>query len=213
MKVTNLLLICILSISIYPQQNSILEKQKNKYKSDMQESYKVKTQLKRTDNQVLKPLQFINTSGLVDTLSYNDGTFNTEIPVTGQEWLLQWYQAPADLRIMALGFYCTANPDDLPVEVKLVNVNWTYEQLLSAGTEWWGYYEALDNGYNDITAFLDNPDRTGGWTSIQSGVPEPFGEDIWSDGGLLFLMKHFRIINGLEWIYFNHPYLLVKFLV
>jgi hypothetical protein len=200
MKIMSLLLICILYVSVYTQQNTVLEKQKSKYKNDLRKTYEVKTELGKTNNLVLKPLQLSNISGLIDTLSYNDGTFSADFPVNGQGWLLQWYLAPADLIIKGLGFYCTANPDDLSAEVKIVKVNWTVDQLLSAGSEWWGYYEALGNGNNNITAFLDDPDRTGGWTSIQPGVMEPFAEDIWSDGGVGFSFIPDETLQDYQWV-------------
>ncbi|MDZ7626209.1 MAG: hypothetical protein U5J96_17405 [Ignavibacteriaceae bacterium] len=47
-----------------------------------------------------------------------------------------------------------------------------------------GSYEATGNGYNDVTAFLDDPDRTGAWFGA-NGHPEVFPEpDIWSDLGV-----------------------------
>ncbi|MFZ1518072.1 MAG: T9SS type A sorting domain-containing protein [Ignavibacteriaceae bacterium] len=131
------------------------------------------------------PLAGVN--GLLDTLSYpRPATGNSNFGVFGQDVFVQWFKAPADLTIKGFAFLST---DDAGVangavyEGKIVAVNWTEEQLMANTTpRLEGYYEANGNGYNNITAFLDNPDRTGGWTSI-SGAPELFGNDIWSDGG------------------------------
>ncbi|MBK6912313.1 MAG: T9SS type A sorting domain-containing protein [Ignavibacteriales bacterium] len=127
----------------------------------------------------------ISANGIIDTLGYNDGTFNTDFGSFGQDWMLQWFVAPADLIIKGFAFLATDNSGLLNgayLESKIVKVNLTEDQLLITPAERDGYYQASGNGYNNITAFLDNPDRTGGWTSI-SGDPEPFGSDIWSDGG------------------------------
>ena len=42
----------------------------------------------------------------------------------GQDWVLQWFVAPAEITIKGLGFYCTDNPDNTPAEVKIVRLNW-----------------------------------------------------------------------------------------
>jgi len=203
MKLYSLLLIYILSISIYPQQNPILEKQKNTYENNSQESYKVKTQLTKTNRQVLKPLHFLNSSGTIDTLSYNDGTFNMDAQVTGQGWLLQWYEAPTDLNILQVGFYCTLNQGNDPARLKIVEVNWPTDSLQTI-LDNIGYYEAIGNGCYDITAFGSEPNATGSWIS-QNGYLDPFGPDIWSDGGIGFPFTPIPNI-GYQWIPLNILY-------
>ncbi len=131
----------------------------------------------------INPINSIN--GTIDTLGF-PGPWDSNFDFFGQDWMLQWFQAPADLIIKKVGFACYENNDNMVVEVKLVKVSWTVEELLNADVLQRGYYEALGNGYNDITSFLDNPDRTGGWTSIQPGDTEPFSEDIWSFDGTGF---------------------------
>jgi hypothetical protein len=123
-------------------------------------------------------------NGDMDTLKL-PGPWIYNFGFWGQDVMLQWFEAPADLYLHQVGFACYENPDNMAVSVKLVRVNWTGEELDTAAFARRGYYEALGNGYNDITAFWDNWDRTGGWTSID-GSPEPFGSDIWSDGGVGF---------------------------
>lgn len=124
--------------------------------------------------------------GLLDTLFYpRPATGNSNFGVFGQDVFIQWFEAPADLTIKGFAFLST---DDAGVangavlEGKIVSVNLTKAELLALPVGLDGYYEATGNGFNNITAFLDNPDRTGAWTSV-SGRPEPFGADIWSDGG------------------------------
>ncbi len=121
-------------------------------------------------------------NNLIDTLEFT-GPWDVNFGFFGQDWLLQWFQAPVDLILKKVGFACYENPDMMSVEVKVVTVNWSKAELLAADVAWRGYYESTGNGYNDITAFLDNGDITGGWTSIQPGDSEPFGHDIWVDSG------------------------------
>ncbi len=121
----------------------------------------------------------------IDTLIY-PGNWDANFPIFGQDWLLQWFMAPADLLLKKVGFACYENPDSMMVEVKVVKLNWSEQALLNADSLPRGYYEAIGNGYNNITAFLDNPDRTGGWTLLQPGDVEPFGSDLWSEAGVGF---------------------------
>ena len=104
----------------------------------------------------------------------------------GQDWIVQWFEAPADMIIRKFGINCyDVETEGTEIEMKLVKLNWTKEQLLNAGEKNWGYYEAEGNGFNDITAFLDNPDRTGDWVDVEgSGMPPIFKEDLWSDAGV-----------------------------
>ena len=126
-------------------------------------------------------------NGTIDTLRINDGSFNTNFGGFGQDWLMQWYIAPADLTIKQIG-YSTTDAAWASVELKIVKVKWTKAQLAAAGEKNWGYYPATGNGFNDITAFPTNPDVTStDWHAVQTGVPgtvSPFDvTDIWSDAG------------------------------
>jgi hypothetical protein len=132
----------------------------------------------------LGPLAGVN--GLFDILRYTFESPGSNFGTFGQDRYIQWYKAPADLIIKGFAFSCTdvtGVAAGALFEGKIVSVNLSEDVLLNLPVERYGYYEATGNGYNDITAFLDDADRTGGWTSINSGDPEPFGADIWSDGG------------------------------
>jgi len=113
--------------------------------------------------------------------------FNTDVNFGffGQDWLVQWFEAPGDMTINRAGFNVNAvDASGLTVALKLVTLNWTKPQIDSAGTTLWGYYPADGNGFGNATAFLDNPDRTGDWVDLEgSGMISPFGGDIWSDSG------------------------------
>ena len=103
-----------------------------------------------------------------------------------QEIVYQWFVAPAKLKIKSIGIPFFSNPDSVHAEVKLVKFVWNISQLDDINLDIRiGYFQASGNGYNNINAFWDNPDRTGDWvdfTSNSSG--SPFGEDIWSSNGV-----------------------------
>jgi hypothetical protein len=142
---------------------------------------------------------------LIDTIGYNDGTFDTSATLNMMDRLLQWFKAPADLTIKSFAFYCTQNDGNYWIENNIVKVQWNEDSLLTATELPRGYYEALNNGFNNITAFWDEPDRTGGWTSIQSEDTEPFGETIWNDGGFSqSVIPHPN--SGYQWVKMNILY-------
>lgn len=146
-----------------------------------------KTNPKRNKtNSSIKPLQTKGVNSILDTLSYfRDYTPNTNFGFFGQDWLLQWFQAPADMYIRGAGISIAEVPAVMiPLEVKLVKLKWSYSDLKNIGTKRLGFYQADGNGYNNITAFQDNPDRTGDWVDLSGlGLTSPFAEDIWSDSG------------------------------
>jgi hypothetical protein len=132
-----------------------------------------------------------NTLNLFDTLycvsaDPNDPLWFSNFGMFGQDRMLQWFVAPADLYLKEVAFvFCSGYAPLANVEVKIVafQPGITTEDLEFLSSAWVGSYEALGNGYNEITAFLDDPDRTGPWVGI-NGHPEVFGNDIWSDLGV-----------------------------
>ncbi|MCH7963201.1 MAG: T9SS type A sorting domain-containing protein [Bacteroidetes bacterium] len=127
-----------------------------------------------------------------DTLCYRDlfapaGNFN--FGFFGQDRMTQFFRAPADMRIIAAGVMCVAKDvKETQTSLKLVNFAWDLDEISTITTaSWLGYYEATGNGYNDVTAYLDDPDITGGWTNADGNAEtSPFGNDLWSDGGVGF---------------------------
>ena len=181
MKKLIILLIISITIISFSQENYILENRKGVNQHNSQEVKPIKFLPNKT-TQILKPINFLNSNVLIDTLKY-PGTFNTNFGLLGQDWILQWFKAPADLVLKGFGVYCTDNPNDAPAEAKIVKVNWNESQLISQQTKHHGYYPA-SGSIAGITSFLDNPDRTGSWVTIDTTETEPFGPDIWSDGGI-----------------------------
>ncbi|MCK9425286.1 MAG: T9SS type A sorting domain-containing protein [Ignavibacteriaceae bacterium] len=123
-------------------------------------------------------------NGTIDTLFYNDGSFNTNFGFFGQDWGMQWFIAPTELIIKKVGYSSTDDTGG-DAEIKIVKLLWTKAQLAATGTTLEGRYEATGNGFNNITAFPSNPDATaGGWQAIKEGATSPFDVvDVWSDAG------------------------------
>ena len=142
-----------------------------------------------------------------DILSYRDlfpivciGNWS----IFSREIAVQWFIAPANIKIKRLAICPVLNPDSVTAEIKIVKLNWTRSQLDTAESRNWGYYPAENNGFNNITGFLDNPDRTGEWVDISgNNVPPPFAEDIWSDSGagIQFIPRNPSVFNfEYQWI-------------
>jgi hypothetical protein len=146
-------------------------------------------------------LKFDNAAGLIDTLSYrkafggdwtNEGGNLVGFGYGAQDVMIQWYQAPLDLHIKAVGIGTSTNENNQPASVKIVKIN-NYDiekfieliasdSLLSARL---GYYPGVGDGYNNIAPFLNDAtgSASGGWVGID-GLPEPFAaEDYWSELG------------------------------
>jgi len=186
-KRLSVLLFAVLLFSVYVNaQQTYMRPDGKFYKSDKIptsfEVMKMKHARPEKNNSITSgPLAGVN--GLLDTLRYPQTSPGSNFGLNGQDIFLQWFKAPAELIIKGFAYYATENLGGVVAEGKIVSVNLTEEQLMAQPVHQYGYYEATGNGYNNITGFLDNPDRTGAWTSIVSGEPEPFGSDIWSDGG------------------------------
>jgi len=183
---------CILffSVFLFAQEKAILRSDGSliKYKGDLKNLEVQSNKGHKVGDQFITKKHSGHNSvlGTIDTLIY-DVPFTTLFNQYGQDWMLQWFVAPADMNIQKVGWVCNANATGQDVEMKIVKVNWTVDELKNAGIAQHGYYEATGNGFNDITAFMDNIDITGGWVSKDGGLPEPFGNDIWSDGGVGYI--------------------------
>ena len=180
--------VILLSAFLSAQDHSVLRPDGDiiKYKGDLRKmetrSYKnLNIPIQNVTKNVYSKPQ--NVLGTIDTLRLPGPPWaSNQFVFYGQDWMLQWFKAPADLTIKKVGFASGGNDLSSVVEVKLVKVNLTYDQILYAPVARRGYYEATGNGFNNATAFMDNPDKTGSWVSFGT-LPEPFGNDIWADAG------------------------------
>lgn len=116
----------------------------------------------------------IGTEGVLDTIYQRDlwPQVDSNISYLGQDVLIQWFKAPADIELRYLGF--SEAPSHEPnlanqVQIKLVQINWSESQLISATTgtdKHLGYYEAPGNGYNAAAPLMDDFDGSSGVLGI-----------------------------------------------
>ena len=192
--VTVLIVLSLLPVFLFAQERSILKPNGEiyRFKGELKDldvihppkGYKPVVNKSAILNPPVKPM---NEMSLIDTFSI-PGPYSSWFGYYGQDWMVVWFEAPADLNLLQVGFWCANDSNNFAQEVKVVKLNWTKEYLLSftdvAGYGPIGYYEADGNGYNNISAFMDNPDVTGSWVPTPPYTDSPFGEDIWSDDGI-----------------------------
>ena len=188
---TIFVVILLLPVFVSAQEHTVLRPDGKIYKHkgdlknlEIMSAKQLKSEIKESHVQNISAVVY-SPNGTIDTLKIPTDTWTTNFGFFGNDWFMQWFEAPADLDLLQVGFSVNNNPDAIEVSVKIVSVNWTKDQLMNAAVLNRGYYEATGNGFNDISAFMDNTDVTGGWTALD-GEAEPFGADIWSDGGVGF---------------------------
>jgi len=187
--VTTFLVMCATLLSA---QNIIL-KPAGFSSGQQNEIIKIKTMVssKRGFKKVIPYDNSLNgVTGIIDTMRYAAPNFNwgTNFGFFGQDVMVQWFEAPSDMDINAVSFMCS-DDENSNVSVKIVAMNWDKDQIQATqgdfGASWWGYYEADQNGFNDISSFQDDPETTGGWVEKGEGETQqwgsPFGSDLWSD--------------------------------
>ncbi len=158
---------------------------------------------------------YLNPDDAADTLGYRSFFSpppNSNFGFFGQDRMIQWFKAPADMRIVSAGIMCVAKDDTVgggtAAGLKLVKFAWTMDQIQNQVPfpTHLGYYEATGNGYCDATAYLDDIDRTGGWVdSTGLGLGSPFGNDLWSDAGVGFPFVPFvdEAAVDYNWVHMN----------
>ena len=196
--VTVLFVISLLPVFLYAQEKTVLKpKGMSYYHNGNWSGNEVipidkwtkarmdKNKLHKNKNIVRNNSNSDNTLSLIDTL-YIDPDPESRFGFYGQDRMLQWFVAPADLFLKEVGFWFAAGTTQpvATLEIKIVGFQpgITADDLGYVNNELVGSYEALGT-YNGITAFLDDPERTGPWTGF-NGHPEVFGNDIWSDLGV-----------------------------
>lgn len=124
----------------------------------------------------------VNSKGTIDTMSYREtgANMNTNFGFFSQDLMVQWFVAPADLIIKAVGVM----PSDVSgaaagVGVSIVGTGLTLDDFSSSGQKLWGRYPSAD-GFMGSTPFEWT--ANGEWESFNE-MPAPFTEDLWSDFG------------------------------
>ncbi len=136
--------------------------------------------------------------GVADSISYRSagGTFNTNFGFTGQDVMMMWFEAPADMNIKGIGFTISdaEGAANATISFRLVKLNWTPEQIKAyTAATYLGNYPAAANGYNNVDPFGelatgDWADSTGTgllppWTNNATPADNTWDYDLWSDGG------------------------------
>lgn len=186
----------------------------NRFKADKINETKNQTSLKPLTTQILK---FNNVIGTIDTLSYrkdNPGDWSNTGVGFGQnanDVMVQWYKAPADLIIKAVGVGGNLNDNLQPAAVKLVKlINYTDQDIrglaveTSAGSNL-GYFPGEPDGWNNIAPYeFDNTGNASGpWVPVDNN-PIPW-EDLWSENGngapiIPTVQVHDPAGNNYDWV-------------
>jgi len=176
------------------------EQIKLNHKKDLREAI-TESKIKRNDGKVFNN-RFATSSNFMayneDTLSYRSlgGYWHTNFGFFGQDVMLQWFEAPADMTIKGIGFTCAddTGAENATISLRLIRLNWTKEQLKNFSTDTQiGYYPSDADGMNNIDFFGET--ATEAWVSTNEDNPLPpwtnhenpdsntFNYDLLSDNG------------------------------
>lgn len=197
-KHTLFLFLLLLSSTLIAQQSRYVMKPGGElYKIDAKTDVRTAIQKANLTDLSGKPVKSIFpdaniiSTGILDTLTYYNpanAPYTSRFGFTGQDVMLTWFVAPAEMVIKAIGVKPAV--DDVlgeQISVRLIKFNWTLEQLNSftAYTNL-GYYPSEGDGFNNISAFPE--EATGDWVDVTDGdYPSPPWDhsdyDLWSDFG------------------------------
>ena len=146
----------------------------------------------------VKNKKSLDALGIADTLNYlRNSNFNNNFGFHGQDVMMQFFVAPADMTIKGIGFSCSDDSgavNGADVSVRLIKLNWSYEKLDSINSELYlGYYPSADSSnyadYFGEDAIGNWQDSTNGaypippWTDNIDPTLNTFNYDLWSDSG------------------------------
>lgn len=193
---TMLVLFLTFSMLVFAQDRRVLEPFASTYVSKSGQSPEIIVDQNTKgptilQNQIVpQPVMVKGIQGTIDTLSYRKtlgGNWNTNFGAFAQDLLIQWYVAPADLTIKAIGgtFSDNANGTDGSFKIYKVGNGITLDDLknVGPGAVKQGNFKALDPNYIlGFVGFEDESDGTG-YNNVGNLSAFPFAEDIWSDVG------------------------------
>lgn len=136
--------------------------------------------------------------GALDSINYrkNGGQWNTNFGMFGQDVMLTYFQAEADMTIKGIGYTCSdaSGGANGTVDLRILKLNWTLEQFHSfAAATKQGYYPSIGDGFNEVDYFGE--EATGNWVAEDPNFALPpwsdnadpdantWDYDLWSDGG------------------------------
>lgn len=183
----SLKIITIFSAVILLSSSLLAQNERMLLKSNGEFTKVNKTAVTISGNDAVNP-----TVGTIDTLKYS-GLFNMPVQfgLFGQEVMLQWFVAPADMIIKSAGFSIadtSQNLNDAKLSLKIIKLNWTPEELKSMETTYLGYYPSEGDSMNNSSPFPD--ESTGDWIDKTNGeYSTPLWDDddyiIWENDSLL----------------------------
>jgi len=200
------LALALFSTVLVAQNRVILKPDGEKFKLnnslDLREAIRV-SEFTKNNNRAAKNVfgsYDFTAAGKADTLAYPKigGIWNTNFGFFGQDLMLQWFEAPADLTIKAISYSCSDDVGALAgatVSLRLIKLNWTVAELKAFDeATYMGYYPSDGDGFNNVDFFGE--ESTGDWADSTYGeVPLPpwtdnadplsngWDYDLWSDGG------------------------------
>ena len=196
-----------LSTLLLAQERMILRTNGEKIKinahKDLREAI-TESKIKRSDGTFFNS-HFVNTSQTMgyneDTLSYRQvgGTWNTNFGFFGQDVMMMWFEAPADMIIEGIGFTCSddTGADNATISLRLLRLNWTKDMLQNFSEDQHiGYYPSNGDGFNNVDYFgefatgnwisKDENNTLPPWTNNENPDSNTFQYDLWSDHGFGF---------------------------
>jgi len=140
----------------------------------------------KVGNIILKGQSLQDAKGTIDTMSIKEmsgANFNVNFGMFDQDIMVQWYVAPADLIIKAVGFMPSdVTGADNGVAVSIVGTNLTAADLVGMGAPtYWGYWTGDDPTWNNAVPF--EWQASGDWVPGTEGAVAPWTTDLWSDFG------------------------------
>ena len=113
----------------------------------------------------------LTAAGELDTINYRDlgGNFNTNFGMFGQDIMLTWYQAHADMTIKAIGYTLSdaLGFDFTDIQFRILKLNWTPADFTAfAGATKQGYYPSIGDGFNEVDPFGE--EATANWVWVFS---------------------------------------------
>jgi len=173
---THIIILTVFTLSVFAQQYSKSQLQSSKQERHKKINNNSNSRDSWGDNKII-PLNIKDPSGIVDTLSYREslpGSWSTNFEFYNQDVILQWYEAPADIAILEIGFTTAENFDSTSVSAAIIKLNLTKDEILNAGELNWGYYPSVGDSFNNIAPFID--EATAPWVSLTPDTTEIFGD-------------------------------------
>ncbi len=159
------LILFLITGLVNPQQKNIHQQKNQLVKKELPSKTTIIKQAKSTPKEI---------TTIIDTLDYFCFDMLGGLKFQGQDVLLQWFEAPADMIIREIGINCWAD-SGAPVLVGLRKANISADSIFELRNKQVGYYIVQENGNYSFSPFNDNQSDTINWVG-KNIAEEPFGE-------------------------------------